>query len=95
MYAEAAVDGSDATIWAPSEKTASLTADLGARTRLDGVTVHWTDTLPSSYAIETSLDGTSWSAKTSGTYARYVRVTLTGGSDTERTGIRELIATRR
>ena len=95
MYAEAAVDGSEATIWAPAEKTASLTVDLGARTRLDGVTVHWTDVLPSASSIETSLDGTTWSAKTSGTYARYVRVTLTRGSDTERTGIREVIATRR
>jgi trehalose/maltose hydrolase-like predicted phosphorylase len=95
MYAEAAVDGSEATIWAPSEKTASLTVDLGARTSLDAIVVHWTDTLPSSYTIETSLDGTSWSANTSDTTARYVRVTLTRGSDTERTGIREVIATRR
>jgi len=47
------------------------------------------------FTVETSLDGTSWSPRTSGTYARYVRVTLTRGSDTERTGIREVIAARR
>jgi hypothetical protein len=35
MYAEAAVDGSDATIRAPTDTTASVTVDLGARTRLD------------------------------------------------------------
>ena len=100
MYAEAAVDGSEATIWAPDDASASLTVDLGRSIRLKGIAVHWTDVLPASSRIETSLDGSSWTAapiNSSGTLtgrvdARYVRVSLTRGGD-ERTGIRELIVT--
>jgi hypothetical protein len=93
MYAEAAVDGSAATIWAPTATTASLLSDLGARTRITDVTVDWTDQRPLSYRIETSLDGDKWSPMTNATYARYVRVTLTRDPDAPRTGIRELVAT--
>jgi len=100
MYAEAAVDGSDATIWAPTDATASLTDDLGARTRVSAIAVHWTDVAPTSSRIETSLDGTTWSAVPAGglkgpIYARYVRVTLTRDADAGRTGIRELVVTRK
>jgi trehalose/maltose hydrolase-like predicted phosphorylase len=102
MYAEAAVDGSDATIWAPTDATASLTDDLGARTQVSAIAVHWTDTLPSSSRIETSLDGSTWTTAAptgasgdlkSPLKARYVRVTMTRATGADRTGIRELIVT--
>ncbi|MEA2297040.1 MAG: hypothetical protein QOE86_4679, partial [Solirubrobacteraceae bacterium] len=95
MYAEAAVDGSDATIWAPVDATASLTVDLGKTTRVKDVQVHWTDTLPSSPKIETSTDGTTWTTAGHGTVqARYVRVTMTRAAGPDRTGIREVVVTR-
>jgi hypothetical protein len=99
MYAEAAVDGSHATIWAPTDATASLTTDLGARTHVSTIAVQWTDTLPSSSSTATSLDGSTWSpappADASGklknpVWARYVRVTMTRAAGAPRTGIREL-----
>jgi hypothetical protein len=99
MYAEAAVDGSHATIWAPTDATASLTSDLGRITRVTALRVDWTDTKPSSSRLETSLDGSTWSpappAHADGTLrdsvqARYVRVTLTRAPDVDRTGVREL-----
>src|SRR4051794_19347805 len=72
MYAEAAVDGSEATFWAPTDASASLTSDLGGRTRVSDVTVHWTDQRPTSSRLETSLDGAVWTAWRTPTYARYV-----------------------
>jgi hypothetical protein len=93
MYAEAAVDGSDATIWAPADASASLTVDLGSRVRLSDVSVAWTDVAPTSSRIETSVDGSKWSSKTQSTYARYVRVTLTRDTTAGRVGIREVVAT--
>ena len=103
MYPEAAVDGSKATIWAPDPTAGggSLTVDLGARTKLSGATVQWTDTLPSSSKIQTSLDGSTWTAAPatdqSGQFshpiqARYLRVTMTTASGLTRTGIREVMA---
>ena len=103
MYPEAAVDGSKATIWAPAPTAGggSLTVDLGARTKLLGATVQWTDTLPSSSKIETSLDARTWAAapatNQTGEFshpiqARYLRITMTSGSGTDRTGIREVVA---
>ena len=100
MYAEAAVDGSEATIWAPDAATGSTTVDLGRRVNVKTVAVHWTDTLPASSSIATSRDGSTWTTATTDssgklsnpTTARYVRVTLTR-SGTERTGIRELVVT--
>jgi trehalose/maltose hydrolase-like predicted phosphorylase len=103
MYAEAAVDGSTATIWAPSPQagSGSLTVDLGTRTKVSGVLVQWTDAAPSSSSIQTSIDGTTWTAApptdpTTGNFrnsvqARYIRVNLTAASDTSRTGIREVV----
>jgi F5/8 type C domain/Glycosyl hydrolase family 65, C-terminal domain len=94
MYAEAAVDGSDATIWAPTDTTASLTVDLGKTTRVKDVQVHWTDTLPNSSRIEASIDGTKWTTVGNGTVqARYVRVTMTRAAGADRTGIREVVVT--
>jgi len=100
MYAEAAVDGSEATIWAPDDATGSTTVDLGRRVKVKTVVVHWTDTLPASSSIATSLDGSTWTTATTDssgklrnpTNARYVRVTLTR-SGTDRTGVRELVVT--
>jgi trehalose/maltose hydrolase-like predicted phosphorylase len=94
MYAEAAVDGSDATIWAPVDATASLTVDLGKLTKVSDVQVHWTETLPSSSRIEWSTDGTTWTTVGHATVrARYVRVTMTRAAGADRTGIREVVVT--
>jgi hypothetical protein len=104
MYAEAAVDGSSATIWAPADPSASLTVDLGRTTQISRVAVSWTDALPASSSIEWSADGITWtpaSADSTGRLskpvkARYVRVSMTRAADpeTERTGIRELVVSR-
>jgi trehalose/maltose hydrolase-like predicted phosphorylase len=101
MYAEAAVDGSDATVWAPDAgATGSTTVDLGQRAKVKTIAVHLTDIRPASSSIETSLDGTTWTpapTDASGklrnpTSARYVRVTLTRPGE-ELTGVRELVVT--
>jgi hypothetical protein len=101
MYAEAAVDGSKATLWAPDPGTssASLTVDLGSRTTLAAVSVTWTDTLPASSSVQVSIDGATWTTVPAGQLqtpvtARYVRVNLTRGSSPDRTGIRELTVTQ-
>ncbi|HVD89864.1 MAG TPA: discoidin domain-containing protein, partial [Jatrophihabitantaceae bacterium] len=101
MYAEAAVDGSAATIWAPdpATTTASLTVDLGAATTVTRITPRWTDVLPTSSQIQVSLDGTNWTAApaagadgnlTELVNARYVRVGFTHDPSAGRTGLREL-----
>jgi trehalose/maltose hydrolase-like predicted phosphorylase len=104
MYAEAGVDGSKATIWAPDSNVAAgdFTVDLGSRTKVSGIAVTWTDKKPASFSISTSLDGTTWSpappADASGNLrnpvqARYVKVSLTKASGAGRTGIEELTVT--
>jgi F5/8 type C domain-containing protein len=88
------------TIWAPDAATASTTVDLGRVAKLRTIAVHWTDTLPASSSIETSVDGTTWTpARTDSAGklrgpadARYVRVTMTRSGDA-RVGIRELVVT--
>jgi hypothetical protein len=92
-YAEAAVDGSEATAWAPADTTGSLTVDLGGRTRVTDVAVHYTNTAPTASKVETSSDGASWTAFKTATYARYVRVTVTRPSDSPNTGVREVVVT--
>ena len=109
IYAEAAVDGSKATIWAPAPAPApaatggNLTVDLGARTKISGIAVQWTDTLPASSSIQTSPDGSTWTnappADSTGQFrnpvqARYVRVNMTAASGAGRTGIREVVVTK-
>jgi len=102
MYAEAAVDGSSATIWAPADASASLTVDLGSTAQISHVAVSWTDTKPASSSIETSADGSTWTpaaVDAGGKLAkpvkvRYVRVKMTRASGAARTGIRELIVTK-
>ena len=102
MYAEAAVDGSKATIWAPdpNANAGNLTVDLGGRTKISGVAVQWTDTQPASSGIQTSQDGQTWTnappADSTGKLhtpvrARYVRVNMTVAGGSERTGIREVV----
>ena len=101
MYAEAAVDGSAATIWAPDPATATadLTVDLGRATTITRITPQWTEVLPTSSQVLTSLDGTTWTAApvagadgslTAPVSARYVRVEFTRDPTAERTGLREL-----
>jgi hypothetical protein len=101
MYAEAAVDGSAATIWAPdpATTTASLTVDLGQATSITRISPQWTDVLPTSSQVLTSLDGTTWTpapvagadgSLTAPVSARYVRVELTRDPTAGRTGLREL-----
>jgi trehalose/maltose hydrolase-like predicted phosphorylase len=105
MYAEAAVDGSEATFWAPDPTAGggNLTVDLGARTKISGIAVDWTDALPASSSIQVSLDGNKWTsappADASGKLrnpveARYVRVNMTVASGAPRTGIREVSVTK-
>jgi len=101
MYAEAAVDGSAATIWAPdpAATTASLTVDLGRATTVNRITPRWTDVLPTSSQVLISVDGTTWTAApvagadgslTAPVTARYVRVEFTRDATADRTGLREL-----
>ena len=101
MYAEAAVDGSAATIWAPdpATTTASLSVDLGRATTVTRITPRWTDVLPTSSQIQVSLDGTNWTAApaanadgnlTKPVSARYVRVGFSHDPSAGRTGLREL-----
>jgi F5/8 type C domain-containing protein len=68
MYAEAAVDGSRATIWAPTATTASETVDLRQKQTVGRVVTRWTDTVPSSSRLLTSPDGNTWTAATIGSY---------------------------
>jgi hypothetical protein len=98
LYAEAAVDGSEATVWAPAETSGGITVDLGARMQVTDITVRWTDATPSSYRILVSRNGSSWTEApldADGTLAhqvqaRAVRVELTRGAGDELVGIREL-----
>jgi trehalose/maltose hydrolase-like predicted phosphorylase len=101
MYAEAAVDGSAATIWAPdpAAATASLTVDLGRATTVTRITPQWAEALPTSSQVLISLDGTTWTpapvANADGSLAapvsaRYVRVEFTRKPTAGRTALREL-----
>src|SRR5215212_1598684 len=105
MYAEAAVDGSGATIWAPDPSAGggNVTVDLGSRMKISGIAVDWTDARPASSTIQVSLDGNKWTtapqADATGQLrnpveARYVRVNMTVASGAPRTGIREVSVTK-
>ncbi len=105
MYAEAAVDGSQATIWAPDATAGggNLTVDLGSQMTISGIAVDWTDARPASSSIEVLVDGHHWTsappADATGRLgnpveARYVRVNLTVASGAPRTGIREVSVTK-
>jgi trehalose/maltose hydrolase-like predicted phosphorylase len=96
-YAEAAVDGSVATVWSPTASPASLTVDLGKATLVSSVVATWTDTKRTSTRILTSTDGTTWTEQrvnASGKLqtpvdARFVRVEVTS-SASPLPGLREL-----
>ncbi|WP_329063920.1 discoidin domain-containing protein [Streptomyces sp. NBC_01429] len=90
LYASAAVDGSPATAWTPSDATAALTVDLGPTTRVASVTPRWTDPRPASYEIETSTDAAHWHPFKPGADARLVRVTVRAPEGRQRSGISEL-----
>ena len=104
MFAEAGVDGSKATIWAPDPAAngGDFTVDLGTRNNVKGIDVEWTDAKPVSSSISTSLRRDEWTpalpADSSGQLsrpvdARYVRVSMTVASGAPRTGIRQLVVT--
>ncbi|MFJ1644221.1 discoidin domain-containing protein [Streptomyces sp. NPDC088258] len=90
LYASAAVDGSPATAWVPSDATATLTVDLGRPVRVASVTPRWTDPRPASYTIETSTDATHWQPLKPGAEAGGVRVTVHAPAGRQRAGISEL-----
>ena len=62
LYAEAAVDGNRATVWAPDAAQGSLTADLGRPTRISRIGVAWNEPPPASFQLLVSPDGDSWTA---------------------------------
>jgi F5/8 type C domain len=99
MYAEAAVDGSMATFWAPDDASGSVQVDLGKKLNISRITPRWTDASPSTYQVLVSADGNAWEpappANPDGTLqhpvnARYVRVDLTRAASGATTGVREL-----
>jgi trehalose/maltose hydrolase-like predicted phosphorylase len=97
QYAEAAVDGSVATVWSPTTSPASLTVDLGKSTLVSSVLATWSDTKRTTTRILTSTDGTAWTEQrvnASGKLqtpvdARFVRVEVTS-SASPLPGLREL-----
>ena len=97
-YAEAAVDGSVATVWSPTASPASLTVDLGKVIRISSVVTTWGDTPPATSRILTSTDGSTWTERRVGSTgklqppvdARYVRVEVTS-SGTTHASLRELV----
>jgi hypothetical protein len=98
LYAEAAVDGNRATVWAPDAAQGSLTADLGRPTRIARIGIVWSDPPPASFQLLVSPDGGRWTAVSAGamgeltppTVARYVRVEVEAASADRPAGIREL-----
>jgi hypothetical protein len=99
LYAEAAVDGSQATVWAPDAADGSVTVDLGTVRQVTRIAPHWTAVTPIAHRLVTSVDGSVWSeappADPMGSLAqsvpgRYVRVDLTQAPGEDPTGIREL-----
>ncbi|MFE6173431.1 glycosyl hydrolase family 65 protein [Streptomyces sp. NPDC056464] len=76
LYAEAAVDGSPATVWSPAAERGSLTVDLGRAVRVGTVRPSW-KTRPASYDTEVSADGRRWHP-VDGSAVRYVRVSVRG-----------------
>ena len=82
MYAEAAVDGSEATTWSPTASPATLTVDLGTVQTVSSVVTKWGATAPASSRILTSTDGTTFTQFGNPTGARYVRVEVTSSGTT-------------
>lgn len=92
QYADAALDGSTATAWAPDGTDGTLTADLGRIARISGITPHWTGRHPASYRVTASVDGKHWQAvKGQATTARYVRVSVHAADAKKPAGLAELV----
>lgn len=98
LYAEAAVDGNRATVWAPDAAEGSLTTDLGRPTRIARIGVVWSEPPPASFQVLVSPDGDRWTAVDAGAIGelpepvvgRYVRVEVRAAGADRRPGIREL-----
>ncbi|MFX0576309.1 discoidin domain-containing protein [Nocardia nepalensis] len=97
-YADAAVDGSTATGWAPDGPHGALTVDLGKEIRIDRIVAHWTEPAPATTTFTISTDEHAWTPVTvdaaTGTLAgpvsaRYVRLELTAPGPAH-SGVREL-----
>jgi hypothetical protein len=98
QYADAAVDGSVATAWAPAPDaaSASLTVDLGRVVKISRIVTRWNGSAPSGVTVAVSADGTTWTTvkrKADGTLTpaasgRYVRVQV--GSATSALGALEV-----
>ncbi|WP_433192356.1 discoidin domain-containing protein [Nocardia sp. CA-107356] len=98
-YADAAVDGSTATGWAPDGPRGALTVDLGKETSIDRIVPRWTEPAPATTTFTVSADQHAWTPVTvdpaTGTLpspisARYVRLELTATNPTTHPGLREL-----
>ena len=92
-YAEAAVDGNDATSWLLDGPAGTMTADLGDVRRISAFDLELAEPRPSSVRLLTSVDGKRFEPAPAripgGRPARFVRVELTG-PESPHTGLREL-----
>ncbi|WP_433622000.1 discoidin domain-containing protein [Nocardia sp. CA-120079] len=97
-YADAAVDGSLATGWAPDSNRGNLTVDLGTDQPIDKILPHWADLEPS-YTITASADNHNWTPvatdSASGTVqnavtARYLRLQIISPNPTIHPTLQEL-----
>ncbi|MFI6641516.1 glycosyl hydrolase family 65 protein [Streptomyces sp. NPDC050504] len=93
-YAEAAVDGSRATVWRPDAggaggtravRAAALTVALGRAVPVASVTPSWKGAAPAAYAVETSRDAAHWGPLRPGARVSHVRLRVSGPA-----GLREL-----
>ena len=77
-------DGDSSTRWAASSGSYPQwwQVDLGATCTVDRVQVHWYRTHSRRYTtmVQASCDGATWTTLAAGAQARYVRVTVTGGT---------------
>ena len=93
-YAEAAVDGNDATSWLLRGARGSMTVDLGAQRRISEIDPKWTEPRPAAVRLSTSVDGQHFEPADpripGGRAARYVRVELTGPERAPHAGLEEL-----
>ncbi|MEU7219782.1 discoidin domain-containing protein [Nocardia iowensis] len=102
-YADAAVDGSLGTSWAPNGVQGSVTVDLGVDARIGRIVPQWTDDTPPSLTVLASSDEQNWTmitldsagAPTDPISARYLRLDVTGSDPAAHPGVRELEVFRR
>ncbi|WP_378733045.1 discoidin domain-containing protein [Nocardia brasiliensis] len=98
-YADAAVDGSVATGWAPDAAQGSLTVDLGTEATIGRILPRWSDPAPTTSTVAWSTDNRTWTTialdPATGTladpiFARYIRLDLTAADAAARPGLREV-----